>query len=361
MFVVAHNGSRIFGGGEIGTARLLAALGERGHRVLMLCRDETIARRVGELGVPTAVHRIGGAGMIPDAVRFALLLRRLRPDALILTTSKKLFLAGLGARMARVPLVVQRVVLSTNLPRRALQRLAFRHLPDVIALNAEVMRAELLRALPELGGRPVVTLYDGVMPPAASAPPGSVRRALGIAPDARVMGSVARLSRQKRLDRLVRGLARLPGVHLVVAGEGGRRAPLEELAREIGVADRVHLLGYRADVGDVLAALDLYVVASDSEGMANAMLEAMMAGLPVVSTEVSGAREALAATDDGVAPGVVVGFDEDALVEAIDALLRDEPRRAAMAEAAGRVARARFGWDRFVDEWEDLLSRGARR
>jgi hypothetical protein len=117
MFVVAHNGSRVFGGGEIGTAKLLVALQERGHRVLYLCRDEMIAERVAELGIPTDVHRIGGTAMIADALRFAAALRPLRPDALLLTTFKKVFLAGLGARLASDPFVVQRLVLSTDLPR----------------------------------------------------------------------------------------------------------------------------------------------------------------------------------------------------------------------------------------------------
>jgi glycosyltransferase involved in cell wall biosynthesis len=361
MFVVAHNGARIFGGGEIGTAKLLGALQARGHRVLMLCRDAEIARRVGELGIPTATHRIGGVLMLQDALRFAALLRGLRPDALVLTTVKKLLLAGLGARMAGVPLIVQRVVLSNNLPRRPTQRWAFRHLPDVITLNADVMRTDLLRADPRLAGPSVVTLYDGVMAPRASATPGSVRRALGISAEAKVIGSLARLGIQKRLDRLVRALASLPGAHLVVAGEGPLQAELEALADERGVRERVHLLGHRKDVGDVLAALDLYVVSSDSEGMANAMLEAMMFGLPVVSTDVSGAREALEPGGDGVAPGLVVGFDDDALVAPIADLLGDDARRLAMGEAARRVAEERFGWERFVDEWERLLASGSRR
>ena len=359
--MVAHNGSRIFGGGEIGTAKLLAALQERGHRVLILCRDADIARRVGELGIPTATHRIGGALMLPDAVRFAARLRQLRPDALILTTPKKLFLAGLGARMARVPFIVQRVVLSTSLPRRAGQRRVFRTLPDVTVFNADGMRAEHLRSDPLVAADSLLTIYDGVPAPPVTGAPGSVRESLGIPRGARVIGCVARLAEQKRIDRLVRALDHLTGVHLVVAGEGPLQAELEALATGRGVRERVHLLGHRKDVGDVLAALDVYVVSSDSEGMANAMLEAMMVGLPVVSTDVSGAREALQPDGDGAAPGLVVGFDEGELVRAVADLLRDEPRRAAMGLAAKRVAEARFGWRRFVDEWERLLASPARR
>jgi glycosyltransferase involved in cell wall biosynthesis len=356
MFVLAHNGSRVFGGGEIGTAKLLAALQDRGHRVLYLCRDERIARRVAELGVPTAVHRIGGTAMLPDALRFAAKLRSLRPDALLLTTFKKVFLASLGARMAGVPLVVQRIVLSTDVPRGPLYRLACRRFVTVIVPNADLIRDRFVRADPGLA-TPVVTLLDGVRAPEPSGPPGALRRELGIAADALVLGSLGRLATQKRFDRLVGALSRLPGVHLVIAGEGPQRASLEALARERGVAQRVHLLGFRGDVGDVLGALDLYVVSSDSEGMANAMLEAMAVGLPVVSTDVSGAREALTVPEGQIPPGLVVELDEAALTTALADLLRDRALLAAMGETARAVAESRFGWERFVDEWERLLLR----
>lgn len=361
MFIVAHNGSAVLGGGETGTAKLLAALQERGHRVLMLCRDRDMARRVGELGIPTAVLRLGGAAMLPDALRFAAAMRRLRPDALILTTFKKVFLAALGARLAHVPLVVQRVVLSGDVPRRAAYRWAIRRHVHLVTLNSEAMRAPFLRADDRLAPASVRTVHDGVRAPARPAVAGALRRSLGIPERAPVIGAVARLAEQKRLDRLVRALATLADAHLVVAGEGPHRARLEALAKELDVSERLHLLGFRDDVGAVLDALDLYVVSSDREGMANAMLEAMAFGLPVVSTDVSGAREALRADASGVAPGVVVGFDEAELVAALAALLRDDPGRLAMGAAARRVAESRFGWERFVHEWEALLSSGARR
>ena len=184
----------------------------------------------------------------------------------------------------------------------------------------------------------------------------------GIPADALVVGSVARLARQKRFDRLLRALALLPEpVHCLIVGEGEEREPTRAFAAGLGMAERVHLPGFRSDVGDVLDAMDLFAVSSDREGLANAMLEAMAFGLPVVSTDVSGAREALEPGGDGVAPGVVVGFDDDALVGSIADLLADDGRRLAMGQAARRVAEERFGWERFVDEWERLLASGARR
>src|SRR5690606_864168 len=110
------------------------------------------------------------------------------------------------------------------------------------------------------------------------------RAAFGVPTDAFAVGCVARLVKQKRLDRLIEAVASLDTVHAVIAGDGYMRRPLEQLATALGCDGRVHFAGHVEDVARVHRALDAYVVASDQEGMSSGMLEAMAAGLPVVST-----------------------------------------------------------------------------
>jgi glycosyltransferase involved in cell wall biosynthesis len=361
VYVVAHNGAAIFGGGEKGTALLLQGLQRRGHRVLMLCRDREMAARIADLcAIPTGVAPIGGDAMLPHALRFAATLRRHRPDALILTTFKKVTLAGIGARLAGVPRVVQRIVLSTDVPRGARYRFAMRRLVDAVTLNAAAMREPFLARAPGLDPSRVVTLYDGVAVPERTAEPGAVRRTLNLPEGAFVIGALSRIARQKRFDRLMEALAMLPRhVHCVIAGEGTGVDALRAKAAEIGVADRLHLLGFRRDVGDVLSALDLFVVSSDSEGMANAMLEAMSLGIPIVSTPVSGAAEALDAFADGTAPGVVTAeFDARSLADAVSSVAGDAGRLREMGDAARRRISERFSYEAFLDRWEALLLHG---
>jgi len=189
-----------------------------------------------------------------------------------------------------------------------------------------------------------------------------VRGELGIPAEAFVIGCVARLARQKRFDRLLRALVRIPHpIHCIIAGEGEELEPTRALAAELGIADRVHFPGFRADVGDVLDAMDLFVVSSDREGLANAMLEAMAFGLPVVSTDVSGAREALDAAPGEPAAGFVTAFDDARLADAIGEMLADPDARRRMGDAARARAERRFGVERFLDEWERLVENGVRR
>lgn len=359
--IVAHNGAPVWGGAEIAIARLVTGLGRRGHDVMLYCNDPEVARRAAKLDAPVGRLHLGGDIAVHDALRFGLRLRRRRPDVLLLGTFRKIWLGALAAKIGGVPRVVARIGLETDMPRNAKYRFVFRRWIDAVVFNADGMRRAFLQSMSDFPGD-AVTIHTGIAS-VARGDGAAFRRELGVPQDAPLVGSVGRLATQKRYDRLVRALASLPGVHAVVVGEGAERGTLEALAREEGVAERVHLPGHRDDVADALDAIDVFVLCSDREGMSNAMLEALAAGVPVVSTDVSGAREALApaasppAVSDAVearAPGVVLA-SPDRLTPTLRELLGDRPRLVAMAAAAGRVARQRFDEDRMLDAWEHVL------
>ncbi len=355
--IAAHNGASEFGGGEKWTLLLLRGLAERGHAVRFFCRDQAMAERAASMGVPAEPGRLGGHLMLPDAWRFSRQLASWGPDALLVSTFKKLWLAGMAARRAGVPVVVSRIGLSTDLPRRHwTYRLALRRWTDAVLLNADGIRTDFRADLPSADPRTVVTVYDGIELGAPPPPRDEARAALGLPLDRPVVGSVTRLAEQKRLDRMLAAVASLDGVHLALAGTGELEADLRARAEALGMADRVHFLGFRRDVATVLAALDLFLLTSDKEGMANAMLEALAAGVPVVSTPVSGAAEALEGGDPP--PGLVVPADARALADATRALLSDDARREAMARAARERARTRFSFEAMLDAWEHVLGGG---
>lgn len=356
MYVVAHNGARIWGGAERATGLLLAGLRERGHRVRLYCNSTVVLDGASSLGVPAEQLPLGGDVAVPDALRFARVLRRERPDALLIGTFKKLWLAALAGRLAGVPHVIARIGLETDTPRSWKYRTVLHRWVDTVVVNAELMRSAYV-ALPGWSAERVVTIHNGVRTPRRRGQAGAVRQALGMGTGLRVVGAIARLAEQKRLDRLIQAVAMLPEeVHGVIAGDGELRASLERVARESGVASRVHFLGHRDDVGDVLDALDVYVVCSDREGMSNSMLQALACGVPVVSTPVSGAEEALAPFPDGAMPGAIVGFEPGALAAALRDLLSEPARLEGMRAAALRRAEE-FDSERMLDAWEQVLSR----
>lgn len=362
MFIAAHNGAHVWGGAERGTSLLLAGLKARGHDVLLFCNDGEVAARARALGVPAEVLPLGGDLALPHALRFALHLHRRSPDVLLLGTFRKIWLGALAGRIARVPQIVVRIGLETDTPRNPKYRLVLTHLVDTVVLKADDLRGRFLAALPGVEEGRIVTIAGGVEARTPTRPPGSLRAEFGIPADAILIGSVGRLVRQKRFDRFIGALARVPGApHGLIVGEGEEGAELEALAERLGMADRVHFTGHREDIGDVLASLDIFVVSSDREMLSFAMLEAMMAGVPVVSTPVSGALEAIGASPDGATPpGAIADFSEMSLARAMESLAANGELRRSMGDSAADRARVRFSFDRSVAEWERLLLNGAR-
>jgi len=164
----------------------------------------------------------------------------------------------------------------------------------------------------------------GSFPPAAlDLPPGAPR-----------LLALGRLHRNKGFDTLLRAMPGIPGAILLIGGEGPERGALERLAAELGVAERVHFLGWRRDAGSLLTAADIFVCSSRHEPLGNIVLEAWSAARPVVAVASQGPSELIREGETGM---LVPQEAPEALAAAINTLLADPARRAALG-AAGRAA-----------------------
>jgi glycosyltransferase involved in cell wall biosynthesis len=176
------------------------------------------------------------------------------------------------------------------------------------------------------------------------------RAALGIQPGSRVVGTVGRLNAQKGHTYLLQAAERLAekrgDVQWVIAGDGELRVRLEEEARLRGLEPHVRFLGHRSDVPEVLAALDLFVLSSNFEGMCFAVAEALAVEVPVVATDVGGVSQSVVDGETGL---LVPPRDPVALAAAIERLLDDGIERARL----GRAGRTR------VEELYDLSAMAA--
>jgi glycosyltransferase involved in cell wall biosynthesis len=166
---------------------------------------------------------------------------------------------------------------------------------------------------------------------------------------------IGRLEPQKGLAWLLETtagwLARVPDCHLIVAGQGPDRQCLQRLAVQRGVAERVHWLGWRSDIPEILAASDLLVLPSRWEGMPNVVLQAMASQRPVLATDVEGVRELLGETAE---LQTVPYGDTTRFTEKLVRILSDRD----LASRLGRENRTRaerlFSLDAMVAAYEAL-------
>jgi glycosyltransferase involved in cell wall biosynthesis len=347
------------GGAEKHLLMLASGLLGRGHevRVAWLKGRGELAPAFAAAGLPA--ERLGGhpgedGEVRPWAARRALarLVRDWRPD---LVHTHLLKADALGALAVRgVPLVSskhndERALLLW--PVSVAHGLLARRVARTIALSDHVARftARHGRVPP---GR-ITRVYYGIDPEALRPrrTREAVRRELGLPADLPVLVCVGRLAPQKDHATLLRAMTRVRGDArlLVVGGDpfGDGEARLSALVGELGLGARVSLLGVRHDVPDLLAAGDLFVLASLWEGLGLVFLEAMAAGLPIVATRVSAVPEVV---EDGVGGWLVPPGDAPALAAAVQAALDDPAARAARGRAGRARLQERFGLPRMIDE-----------
>lgn len=259
-----------------------------------------------------------------------------------------------AARAASIPHVVTMHggrYYSERVRRRLAMRFALASSQAVVAVS-DAAALQLSTDLYVARGR-IVVIPNGVR----SAPKveSTLRTELGIPPTVPILLAVGNLYPVKGHRHLVEALGLLSsgaGVHVVIAGRGECEDDLTQLAEQLGLAPRLHVLGQRTDVTNLLAAADVFVQPSLSEGLPCALLEAMFAERPIVATDVGDMRAALG--DDGgllVPPGTA-----QALADALDRLLLDPPLAARLGANAGRRAAEAYGLTTMLERYADLYA-----
>jgi len=257
------------------------------------------------------------------------------------------------ARLAGVPIVIgsQRQIGDLLSSAKALAQLAVFRGCDRVVCNSHAAARQLIEQ--GVGRRRVVVIGNG-LPPSAFAP---AQPALPRLPGVLRVGMVARMNTLSKNHKLflhaaARIASQFPGAQFVLVGDGPLRPELEKGAERLGLGPRAVFLGDRRDIPAVLASLDVSVLPSDSESLSNAILESMAAGVPVIASDVGGNPELL-----GHGRGLLVNpGSEEALVQAMASLLRDEGLRTQISEKAGGFAVENFSVENLRQRHEELYT-----
>jgi glycosyltransferase involved in cell wall biosynthesis len=273
-------------------------------------------------------------------------LREWRPDIVHTHTHNGKYWGRLAALVAGVPIIVH-TEHDPNFSARGVERLfdavLERRTRRFIAFSEE--HRLRLAAAERIDVEKIAVIPNGIIqfePEPGARARGRVASEAG--PDELLVTMVGRLEAQKRHDVALRGFAALAAderdrARLVIVGHGSLEPDLRSLSRDLGIAERVTFKGYRRDVHDLLAAADVLLMTSMAEGMPIALIEAMAAGVPIVTAPWAGAREML---DDGAAGWLSVDWRPESIAAALRVALRDREGALAKASRAREKARALY-------------------
>jgi len=242
---------------------------------------------------------------------------------------------------------------------RRLDLRLMRRFDHLIAVSSATKEEMMQAGVP---GRKITVIHNGIDTEAWAREKvrGTLREELGLGSAYPVIGYVGRIMPEKDLDSWLRAAAMVartyPAARFLLVGEGKdgeTQTGLQSLIGHLGIAHQVTFVGYRTDLPSVYAAFDLFVLSSLREGLPNSILEAMALGVPVVTTDVAGAKELVVHGQTGY---VVPQKDPEQLAQAMLEILANDERRLNMGRAGRKRVEAEFSFDRRLRLVEDLYS-----
>ncbi|MCX6360323.1 MAG: glycosyltransferase family 4 protein [Armatimonadetes bacterium] len=316
--------------------------------------------------MPVTLHPAGAMGLNPGALR--LLAREMRATGARAAHLHGLQVGGLYAVLAARLAGIRRTVMAVhaseedNVHTAARRRSLIRGVAEPLTLrlvSAAYCVSEFSSAKPFIGRscrRFLGCMRNGIPMPSDGLERQAARTALGLPAAATVALFSARLVLDKGILDLAEAWSLLPDALrrrclLLVAGDGPHRGRLEQQVATLGIGDSVRLMGWRDDVGALLAACDLFVLPSLHENQSYAILEAMAAARPVVSTTAGGTPELVT---DGVTGLLAAPADARALSAALAALCTDRSCAEAMGLAGRDRVRSEFTMDRLAGRLADV-------
>ena len=348
--------SKGWGGQENRTINELITMRDRGHTLAVLSRPGArILERAKELGFETFAVDMRGAIDFPNMLRLRGVIKRFGADIVNAHSSRDTQLAGMAARtLSHRP----RIVRTRHLALPITSKFTYSVLPDHVVTVSKYVENYLVEAgVPRAGITTIPTgvdfgRYD------RSAVQGNLREELKLAADTLLVGTVAILRAKKGHAEILNAapevLKRFPKAHFVFAGDGPQTENLKTRIAADGLEDRIHLLGLRRDVTNVLASLDVFVLPTHQEALGTAFIEAGAMGVPAVASNVDGVPEVVL---DGQTGFLVPAQDGKALIEPICRLLGDPALRQSMGAKATEFVHQKFAREIMAEGMERLYRR----
>lgn len=359
-YTILHTESSLgWGGQEIRIFQEMQAMQDRGHRVFLASPPQSrLTQEAKKAGIQVWTFSPARFEFPASIARLALVFRREKVQVINTHSSRDSYIAGIAARIARVPLLIRSRHIDVEYPNISISRLAYSVLPHAITTTSDRISQKLIKTF-NLSPERVITIPTGIdlsqfRPTDASA----LRSELLLPGKSELCGIIAVLRSWKGHRVLFEAASKLvqlnPKWQLVVVGDGPLRNQLTSEIEKLDLTAHIKLVGHRNDIPMVLNALDCVVLPSlRHEGIPQAILQAHACGIPVIGTSVGGIPEVIEEDQTGY---LVDPNDSHALIEGFQEMWRDPEKATSMARAAQQQAQKNYGLNTMCEKTENVIA-----
>ena len=354
MLTILHTeSSKGWGGQENRTLNESMGLTKLGARVIIACQpDSQLLKRAEEKGIEVRPVVMGNS-FDPRAIRaIQKIIRRDGVDVVNTHSGRDSIIAGIAGRLSSVHPVIVR---TRHLALPITSKLSYALLPHCIVTVSKYVGQYLTDC--GIKSEKVVTIPTGVDLGRfdRDAEKGTLKEELGISPDTPLVGTVAILrvkkGHQVLLEAIPKILKAVPQAEFVFAGDGPQRNNIEKTIAEKELKDKVHLLGLRRDIPNVLKSMDVFVLPTFEEALGTSFAEAMAMGKAVIGSNVGGVPEVI---NDGVNGYLVTPKDPESIATRVIELLQNPQKAAEMGNKGRQIAHDQFSIEHMCQSMLDL-------
>jgi glycosyltransferase involved in cell wall biosynthesis len=359
--ILYYCSSRSWGGAEMSAVKLAHQMAQRGHGITFVARpDSRIIRELDASCVDIVPLKVPSGFGIPALIRFRSIIQKKNIQLIHCHRSGDLGLLWVMSMFGKLPPVVLDRQVSSKIKKKDLYHRCVYHLVSKVFVLSRYLERNMLDTTPIAPGK-LVVIPGGIRLESyvrSAEARERIRSEWGISPSSIVIGCVSRIDEQKGLMDLTHAFAKLvqrvPSVCLVIVGEPtvGEPAFAENLHRQVaqlGISKEILFAGYRSDIPQVLSAFDIFALPSYEESFGYVFIEAMAAGLPVVTTNAGGVPEIV---EDGVTGILCVPKKAEEIYRALEKLVLQKELREKMGIAGRQRVELHFLEQYLIDAIE---------
>jgi glycosyltransferase involved in cell wall biosynthesis len=355
------NSGNIIGGGQISIRNLLEGLDEKKYYPLVVCPTRgNLVDELSKLNIETTIikmeslRKLNVLSWINIIFKLIRLIKRRNIDLIHSNGSRATIYGGIAARITKIPLIWHvRIADTDKWVDKVLARFATKILvvSKAVSLRFKWNKKKITVVYNGIDLEKFNPLIDGT----------KIRQEFSLLSSTPLVGIVGRLDNYKGHEYFIKAAKKvidaIPNTRFLIVGDGENRKKLETLKMKLGLNGHVIFTGNRNDIAEIMAALDLFVLSSVSEGFGRSAVEAMACGKAVVASNVGGLSEIV---EDGITGKLVPPRNPDALMTTILGLLKDKEKAKRMGRAGRQRAEKMFSLQQNIKKtlriYEQIIS-----